>query len=105
RRSVLLGVLLLIGGGNLGARGSHRHQAVDARLLLEEGGEDGTGQLAAGGNLQRERVHRPAVDVDLVVEVRTGGATGRADVADHLALADLAALLEAGRETAQVSVG
>ena len=49
------------------------------------------GELRAQHELHARRVHRRAVAVHLVVQVRAGREAGRADVADHLAAAHVLA--------------
>ena len=52
-----------------------------------------------------DRIHRPAVDPDFVVQVVAGGASRGADITDHLTLVDLHAGSDALCEIMHVGVG
>ena len=60
---------------------------------------------AAARQLHAQRIDEAAVDQDLVVHVRAGREAGRADIADHLALAHARAGLRRARERGHVAVG
>ena len=61
--------------------------------------------VRAHGELLRQRIDLPAAAMELVVQVRAGRHAGRADEADHLALAHGDAGLDAGTEPRHVRVG
>src|SRR5439155_25738896 len=71
------------------------HHTFDAVALFLEAGEDRALEHAAARQADAHRVDEAAVDDDLVVHVRAGREAGRADEADHLALAHLLARLDA----------
>ena len=60
---------------------------------------------AAARQLHAQRIDEAAVDQDLVVHVRAGREPGRADIADHLALAHAGAGLRRAGERGHVAVG
>src|SRR3954469_5567263 len=65
------------------------------------------GQRCAAERVRRDRLHLQRIEPrtvvgDAVVEMRTGGQAGHADVADHLALRHFAAGFDALRETGEV---
>src|SRR4051812_41224115 len=74
------------------------HHTFDTVALFLEAGEDRTFKHAAARQADTHRIDETAVDDDLVVDVRAGREAGRADEADHLALADFLARLDAARE-------
>ena len=82
-----------------------RAQPVDALDLGLEPLEIGAGQLLVGRLLEPQRVDLRAVAQHLVVQVGTGRAAGRADVADHLPLTDAPARADAFGEPGQMGVG
>src|SRR5687768_13779782 len=86
------------------ARGLAAHDAVDAVALAIEVDHDRAQQFAAARQLDAHRVDEAAVDADFVVQVRAGGETGRADEADHLALTDAGALIDATSISRHVAV-
>src|SRR5665213_3820081 len=80
-----------------------RDDIVDAVALLVEGGEHRAVEHAAARQLDPQRIDEAAVDQDFVVHVRAGREARRADVADHLALADAGAGLGRARERGHVA--
>ena len=87
------------------ARARARDDAVDALALLVEAREQRAFEHAAARQLDAQRIDEAAVHQDLVVHVRAGREAGRADIADHLALADARAGLGRARERGHVAVG
>src|SRR5262245_31423343 len=71
---------------------------VDAGALALEIVEDRSIQLAAARKFDAHRIDEAAVDQHLVMQMRAGRQPGRADIADHLTLANLDAGLDAARE-------
>ena len=87
------------------ARRRARHDAVDAAALFVECRHHRAAQFAAARQLDAHRIDEASVDADFVVDMRAGREAGRADEADHLALADARALFEIAGERGHVAVG
>src|SRR5690606_27415806 len=67
------------------------------------------GALALGNGvrswqLDAERIHMATVDLELIMQVRAGGQSGRADITDNLALGDVAACANAVGVSAHVCI-
>src|ERR1700755_2592380 len=88
-----------------GARSRLGHHPFDAVALLLEAREHRPLEHPAAWQLDAHRVDEPSIDEDFVVHVGAGRLAGRADKADHLALADARARLHAASERRHVAVG
>ena len=93
--------------GSLGLAGfavGHDRRVLHLREILLRQRLEARGILAADrgahGELLRQRIDLPAAAMELVVQVRAGRHAGRADEADHLALAHRDAGLDAGPDAA-----
>ena len=88
----LKGYLRLFVGrrGDLGRRRRLvAEEGVDAlRARVSKAASSSSCEHAAARQADAERIDRLVVDADLEVEMRAGRQAGRADIADHLALAD-----------------
>src|SRR4051794_12677079 len=71
------------------------HHPFDAVAFALKASEDRAFEHAAARQADAHRIDKAAVDDDLVVHVRAGREAGRADEADHLALAHFLARLDA----------
>src|SRR5262249_49676736 len=94
--------LCRLGGGE--GRGVLHRREVLPRQRLEVRGIL-AGPHGAHRELLGQRIDRPAAAVELVMQVRTGRQAGRADEADHLALAHHDAGLDAGTQPRHVRAG
>ena len=87
-------------------RGLERAMMLSTRSRsLSKPASIGAVEHAAARQLDAHRIDEAAVDQDLVVHVRAGREAGRADIADHLALAHARAGLRRARERRHVAVG
>ena len=92
-------------GSHRRSRGRLRHQPVDPVALALESSEHLAVELARARELDRHRVDEVAVDDHFVMEMRPGGQSRLAEIADHLALRDVHALGDAAAEAGHVVVG
>ena len=95
-----------IAGALAATRAGLRAMMPSSRVaLLLEARQHRAFQLAPARQLDAHRIDEAAVDADLVMHVRAGRQAGRADEADHLALAHVLAFVDAAREGAHVAIG
>src|ERR1700722_15668671 len=78
--------------------GPVRQHRIELLAGLLEEGERLSLEDAAARQLDRHRVHETIVDQDFEVHMRAGRQAGRADEADHLALAPAAVDIKAAGE-------
>src|SRR5690606_27889591 len=103
--SLALGRTQAFGRRVLGRRaGAGGDQGVDAGLFGAERRQVPTGQDGALGHAGAARIGPLAVAPQLVVQVRAGRGAGRADIGDHLALADALAGAQPAGVTRQVGI-
>ena len=95
---------LLGGAGDLGRRHVVAEEVVDALAFVLEGGEEIVLKHAPLRQADAERVDGFVVHPDLEVDMGSGRHSGRADIADDLALVHVHARLDALGEAALVSV-
>src|SRR6185295_18147278 len=81
------------------------HHAFELVAFFFEARQHRAFEHASARQADAHRIDEAAVDHDLVVHVRAGRKAGRADEADHLALAHALARLDALREGRHVAVG
>src|SRR5438876_906728 len=90
------------------ARGTQRQRRLQLREQLRAYGVECRFQLRrhglAGAGVLALRIRRPTVHQELVMQVRTGGESGRADVPDRLLLADPLPHVQSLREFREMAV-
>src|SRR5262249_20039916 len=90
--------------GDAAGRGAREH-GVELIALVIEHRQRRAGEHAAARQFDRHRIDEAIVDDDFEMYMRAGGQAGRADKADDLALAHVAADVESAGIGGEVAVG
>src|SRR5262249_385679 len=86
-------------------RGGAGQHGVDPTAFLIESGEQRAVEYPAARQLDLHRIDEAPVDENLVMQVCPGRQSRRADIADHLPLADLLTGLQVTGESRHVAIG